>query len=748
MANRIVATYQGDDDTHTINFSPATPGARLILVATAWFQVEDAEDSTGASWVEDEYVFGWDGAAIFSKVATGAETWVRFYTEDVPAFAVLYERDDCGERVFSRSSYSSTSTLQTSSVNVPPLAEGRVFAVAVSPGGSLEAVTWNQGLEAHHAPTALDLHPSFAHGPMPEPGNKTFRVTGLPSAPDDAVLVVVGYGTADAVPPTVPGMLRATDIQDDTITVEWDPSTDDHQVAGYGVYRDGAKQGGDQTELSYTFTGLTTGQTYTLAVDAVDTAGNRSAKAEIVVMAVLDVVPPSPPPGLVVTGVTHTSVSVAWEPATDNVGVAGYGLYVGGSKVGPDQAELTATLTRLARDTTYTIGVDAIDAAGNRSAPAEIEVTTLAGGDPSAPPDLTATAGEEQITLAWGASEPGGDPIVRYEVLLDGQMVTSTASLGWVIEDLEAGGSYEVAVRAVDASSARGPVSTVSVVLPVASWTPIATPVFRLGAWAGNVRDESGVDWIVEQEEGWSAGASPHTLAAADDSDDGGFSGPGRYGSRVVTLSGRAVAPSRTAMLAAQDALTRELAPSEARVLRVTEGHLIRQARVRLESAIEITDQGSRVFEWTIAVKAADPRRYAVRPFHTEVEFEPAQTSGSAVVTLAGDYPRIPARLRLIGPVADPVISLGGFQISTHPGTVLPDERYELTIDLGTRQVWAIVPPEVWPEPRPGRGLLRVFPARAALRPGPNLIELAGEPVPGQEDKGPRLVIEGADAWI
>jgi hypothetical protein len=150
-----------------------------------------------------------------------------------------------------------------------------------------------------------------------------------------------------------------------------------------------------------------------------------------------------------------------------------------------------------------------------------------------------------------------------------------------------------------------------------------------------------------------------------------------------------------------------------------------------------------------LTLRAPDPRRYKRRGVHAEVVFEPAQTTGHTTVVMDGDYPAIPARLRLVGPIKNPVIGIDelGLEIRSRPDTVLPDSRYEMTFDLGTRAVWAIVPPEVWPEPRPGRRALEVFPARFALGPGPNTIRLSGELVAGQ-DLSPRLVVEARDAWI
>ncbi|MFI9845072.1 fibronectin type III domain-containing protein [Nonomuraea sp. NPDC051941] len=747
MANRIAATYGGGSatGTHTISFTAPTPGARLIVVVSSWNTVD-----APSGWARDFGATGYNSVAIFSKIATGAERNVSFAHGDTRLHAVVYERDDCRELLFTRGATSASASVSTEAVTVSAGATGRVFGVVNDPNGATSVSNWNQGLARHYAKDDASSSSAFAHGAMPAAGSRVFTVSNIAAGSSSSVLALVGYGTTDAEPPTAPASLRATSVSGTAISVEWDASTDNEAVAGYGVYRDGVKIGADLTELHYTFTGLTAGTTYALAVDAVDSSGNRSARTQITVIAEVDVTPPSVPANLRLVEATFSSIAMAWDASTDNVGVAGYGFYLNGERQGSDQAELARTVTRLARGTAYTVQVDAADAAGNRSPRTLLVVETLAGADPSEPPGLTATPGPEQITLAWGASEPGGLPVVRYEVLLDGAVVAATTALGHVLEDLEAGSTYQVSVRAVDAGSARGPASTITVTVPPPSWTALASPTYRIGQWVGNVRDSAGVEWIVQDEEGWSAGAEAITLGADNDSSDGGFSGPGKYGARLVTLSGVALAPSRVQMLAAQERLTQAIGPAEAGVLRVAEAHMTRQARIRLENQVEITDLGSRAFGWTIVVKASDPRRYAVRGVYAEVEFAPAQTVGSTTITLSGDHPQIPARLRLIGPVADPVIRLEelGLEIRAKPGTTLPDARYELTIDLASRVVWSVVPPEIWPEPRPGRGLLGVFPARAALQRGPNTIRLSGSLVAGQEDRGPRLVIETTDAWI
>ena len=156
------------------------------------------------------------------------------------------------------------------------------------------------------------------------------------------------------------------------MTVSWTASTDNVGVTGYGAYKNGTLAG-SPTTTSYTFNGLTCGTSYTLAVDAADAAGNRSAQTSTTLStnACPDTTPPTTPTGLTTSAVGQTSITLSWTASSDNVGVTGYRLYLGGSQVGtsPSTSYLFSGLTC---GTSYTLGVAAVDAAGNVSGTATI----------------------------------------------------------------------------------------------------------------------------------------------------------------------------------------------------------------------------------------------------------------------------------------------------------------------------------------------------------------------------------------
>ena len=210
------------------------------------------------------------------------------------------------------------------------------------------------------------------------PATKTTQTSACPSV--------------DTQPPSVPGNLHTTSATQTSIGIAWSPSTDNVGVTGYAIYDNGSRVG-QTSASSYTVSGLPCGTSHTLSVAAVDAAGNSSQQASVRARTATcsgstDTQAPTVPGGLHVTTATTSSITVAWTASSDNVGVAGYGLYRNGTSVGTTTL-LTATFSGLACGSGYTLAVDAYDAAGNRSQQASVSAPTAACPQP--PPDKQAT---------------------------------------------------------------------------------------------------------------------------------------------------------------------------------------------------------------------------------------------------------------------------------------------------------------------------------------------------------------------
>jgi hypothetical protein len=93
----------------------------------------------------------------------------------------------------------------------------------------------------------------------------------------DNVVLATGSATGDKTPPSVPAGVTAAADSSTSATVAWSASTDNVGVAGYDVYRDGAKVK-TLTGSATTFqdTALAASTPYTYTVDAFDAAGNTS----------------------------------------------------------------------------------------------------------------------------------------------------------------------------------------------------------------------------------------------------------------------------------------------------------------------------------------------------------------------------------------------------------------------------------------------------------------------------------------
>jgi chitodextrinase len=180
----------------------------------------------------------------------------------------------------------------------------------------------------------------------------------------------------DTTAPTAPSGLAVGGQTQSSVTLTWSPSSDNVGVTGYGRYRDGSLVASG-TGTSYTFTGLACGTSYTLAVDAYDAAGNRSARPSVIAAtsACTDTSPPTAPTALVAGGQTQNAITLTWGPSSDNVGVTGYGRYLSGALVGSGSAT-SYTFTNLTCGTEYTLAVDAYDGAGNRSTRSSLTAST------------------------------------------------------------------------------------------------------------------------------------------------------------------------------------------------------------------------------------------------------------------------------------------------------------------------------------------------------------------------------------
>jgi chitodextrinase len=197
--------------------------------------------------------------------------------------------------------------------------------------------------------------------------------------------------TAPAAPANLAGTTTAVTGTSSKVNLAWSPATDNKAVTGYDIYRNNVKITTVATP-GYTDT-VIPAVTYSYYVVAFDAAGNRSAasaplaitpnQANLAITVsgqlssdatggavVNDLLAPSVPAALAASAAavnsTTSTVTLSWNPATDNKAVTGYDVFRNGTKVAtvasPGYTDTVAPAVA------YSYYVVAFDAASNRSA--------------------------------------------------------------------------------------------------------------------------------------------------------------------------------------------------------------------------------------------------------------------------------------------------------------------------------------------------------------------------------------------
>jgi chitodextrinase len=271
---------------------------------------------------------------------------------------------------------------------------------------------------------------------------------GDPSAP--ATVAVTPPPPADTTPPSVPAGFAAAQLSaPPRVELQWTASTDDVGVVAYEVARDGAVLG-TTAGLAFTDPAIAAGHTYAYAVVALDAAGNRSAAASVSVTT-RDVTAPSAVAGLAGTGFDGPPrVTLAWQPAADDFGVASYSVYRGNTLV-TTTAATTATDTAVAASRSYAYTVRARDAAGNVGPGASVTVAVPDTTAPSVPANLRASVAGRRVTLRWNAASDNV-AVKGYRIYRDDVSVGTCPSTSCSDSSVASRTTYRYTVAAYDAA--------------------------------------------------------------------------------------------------------------------------------------------------------------------------------------------------------------------------------------------------------------------------------------------------------
>jgi len=270
---------------------------------------------------------------------------------------------------------------------------------------------------------------------------------------------------ADTTPPTAPTNFRVTASTDTSVTLAWNPSSDNSGTFYY-LLTDNFNYVSypHRTVTSITLTSLTPNTTYVFTLKAFDDARNYSAPATVSHTTPPDTTPPTAPV-LSSVYVLPARAQVAWTAAVDSTPFVFHTLYANGV---PRTADMGGgrILLNLTPSTSYALQVSARDLYGNTSWSNILTITTPAQTDftpPTAPTNFRGRAdlGSCEVYVSWTASADNVDPATRllYRYRIDGVlssvgswMIGRTSNVGANVLEAPAEGTHVFTVEAVDGS--------------------------------------------------------------------------------------------------------------------------------------------------------------------------------------------------------------------------------------------------------------------------------------------------------
>ena len=264
-------------------------------------------------------------------------------------------------------------------------------------------------------------------------GEHSFQVYAVDKAKNRSeVSETFTFEAADVTAPKT-GKIALKQSASEALTVSWTAGSDDLGIHHYLVACGDQEKIVGASELSVEFQGIS-GRA-TASVTAYDAAGN-AGKTVRKNLKMNDMTAPDQVTGLRSEGVDNKSGGIlAWNAASDNVGVTRYEIAIDGGKTFKSKTN-SVKIKKMAAGT-YRYTVVALDKAKNRSIVSQEGEFTVADVINPKIRKLSCKVNGQTAFVSWNATDEVG--IARSELWVDDRRFETTELSSWDLSDLELG---------------------------------------------------------------------------------------------------------------------------------------------------------------------------------------------------------------------------------------------------------------------------------------------------------------------
>jgi RHS repeat-associated protein len=269
-------------------------------------------------------------------------------------------------------------------------------------------------------------------------------------------------GYVQVTPSTIPGAPSVTATPANlSAVVNWTPpSNGGSAITGYTA-KIWTGTDTNQTPLqtqslagsafTWTFSGLTNGQLYTVGVYATNLNGSGALATAPVTPATLALAP-----GSVAATSGNASANLTWTvPANGGSAITSYQITWTGGSTTVNAPATSTTISSLVNGTSYVFSVAATNSIGTGPATASNPVVV---GTPSVPGTVSATGAASQATVTWTAATANGSAVTSYLVVAgSGQAISVGGSATSATLSGLPGGVYSLTVVATNSLGAGPP---------------------------------------------------------------------------------------------------------------------------------------------------------------------------------------------------------------------------------------------------------------------------------------------------